>query len=114
MGRFISSGKKDASGDQQLHKICCDASKLALEHIKGMSGQVLTPAPFTCLPAALSNSSSCPAYPSEDSAALPRQGLSWDCLSMALHYIWRGKATWMLAHASSSGFAGMALLCLQG
>ena len=41
MGRFASSGKKDASGDQQLHKICCDANKLALEHIKGMSGQVL-------------------------------------------------------------------------
>jgi len=45
LGRFVSSGsKKDASGDQQLHKICCDANKLALEHIKGMSGQVLTSA----------------------------------------------------------------------
>lgn len=52
MGRFVSSGKKDASGDQQLHKICCDANKLALEHIKGMSGQVLTPRPFTRLCAA--------------------------------------------------------------
>ena len=48
MGRFVSSGiKKDASGDQQLHKICCDANKLALEHIKGMSGQVLAPASLT-------------------------------------------------------------------
>ena len=48
MGRFGSSGKKDASGDQQLHKICCDANKLALEHIKGMSGQVLTSDSFAC------------------------------------------------------------------
>ena len=49
MGRFVSSGsKKDASGDQQLHKICCDANKLALEHIKGMSGQVLTSASLAC------------------------------------------------------------------
>ena len=44
MGRFVSSGsKKEAAGDQQLHKICCDANKLALEHIKGMSGQVQCP-----------------------------------------------------------------------
>jgi hypothetical protein len=40
MGRFVSSGSKKDAGDQQLHKICCDANKLALEHIKGMSGQV--------------------------------------------------------------------------
>ena len=48
MGRYVSSGKKDATGDQQLHKICCDASKLALEHIKGMSGQVPMPASHPC------------------------------------------------------------------
>lgn len=40
MGRFVSAGGKKDAGDQQLHKICCDANKLALEHIKGMSGQV--------------------------------------------------------------------------
>ena len=46
IGRFVSSGAKKDGGEQQLHKICCDANKLALEHIKGVSGQVLaSPAP---------------------------------------------------------------------
>ncbi|KAK9905485.1 hypothetical protein WJX75_000724 [Coccomyxa subellipsoidea] len=44
MGRFTGGGagdKKQAGADQQLHKICCDANKLALEHIKGVSAQVV-------------------------------------------------------------------------
>ena len=50
MGRFAGSGAKKDGGEQQLHKICCDASKLALEHIKGVSGQVLaSPAPGAAL-----------------------------------------------------------------
>ncbi|CAK0783191.1 proteasome regulatory particle subunit RPN11 [Coccomyxa viridis] len=41
IGRFVSSGAKKDGGEQQLHKICCDANKLALEHIKGVSGQIV-------------------------------------------------------------------------
>lgn len=44
MGRYTGAGagdKKPSGADQQLHKICCDANKLALEHIKGVSSQVL-------------------------------------------------------------------------
>ena len=43
MGRYTGAGagdKKPSGADQQLHKICCDANKLALEHIKGVSSQV--------------------------------------------------------------------------
>lgn len=43
MGRYTGAGagdKKQSGADQQLHKICCDANKLALEHIKGVSSQV--------------------------------------------------------------------------
>ncbi len=37
-----TSDKKQTAADQQLHKICCDANKLALEHIKGVSAQART------------------------------------------------------------------------
>jgi hypothetical protein len=52
MGRFTGGGagdKKQAGADQQLHKICCDANKLALEHIKGVSAQART-VPLLCAP----------------------------------------------------------------
>lgn len=41
MSRFTGGAqdKKGSGPEEQLHKICCDANKLALEHIKGISGQ---------------------------------------------------------------------------
>ena len=45
VGRFTAGppGDKKAGGaEQQLAKICCDANKVALEQIKGISGQART------------------------------------------------------------------------
>jgi hypothetical protein len=50
MARFAGGGgpggpdKKTTGPEEQLQKICCDANKLALEHIKGISGQARRPA----------------------------------------------------------------------
>ena len=43
VGRYTAGppGDKKAGGaEQQLAKICCDANKVALEQVKGISGQV--------------------------------------------------------------------------
>ncbi|KAK9819739.1 hypothetical protein WJX72_001788 [[Myrmecia] bisecta] len=42
IGRFVAPGDKKGNGnDQQLLKICRDASKLSVEQIKGVSSQVI-------------------------------------------------------------------------
>ena len=45
VGRYTAGppGDKKAGGaEQQLAKICCDANKVALEQVKGISGQART------------------------------------------------------------------------
>lgn len=51
LGNYVAGGdKKGKAQEQQLQKICRDTNKVANEHIKGMSSQVVKSMLFNCSP----------------------------------------------------------------